>query len=59
VYLLFTSGQASQATAVVIADTEYEVALPGFQGPDHRNLSVVLTGDWPTPARASTATNPP
>jgi len=55
VYLLFTPGQASRATAAVIPDTEYVVPLSGFQGPDHRNLSVVLTGDWPSPA----SPNPP
>ncbi len=59
VYMLFTPGQDSQATAVVIADTEYEVPLLGFQGPERGNFSVVLTGEWPSPVSASTATNPP
>lgn len=59
VYVLLTTGQASQATAVVITNTEYEVPLPGFQGPERGNFSVVLTGDWPPPASATAATTPP
>ncbi|MBE0608770.1 MAG: hypothetical protein IH609_05285 [Dehalococcoidia bacterium] len=58
-YLLFTRGQDSQATAVVIADTEYEIPLPEFQGSDRGPFSVVLTGDWPSPASTTAAATPP
>ncbi len=49
-HVWFTPEQASPAAALVIADTEYDVPFPAFQGPDHSNVSIVLAGDWPIPA---------